>query len=159
MKELLRAEDLLCHLDVLRRAARLLSTGDQDPDDLVQETCVRVLTRPRRVAADHQVAYLLTALRNTARERRRFDRSHPPPVQLHEQLCTCCPDEEALERVALRGLIDELPPSQRAAVVAVDLLGLRYAEAAASLQVPTGTIMSRLCRGRRSLAAAIEGAG
>jgi RNA polymerase sigma-70 factor (ECF subfamily) len=60
--------------------------------------------------------------------------------------------ERALEARELYAKIAELPEHQRDALVAVDLLGLSYKEAAATMDVPTGTIMSRLFRARQALA-------
>ena len=61
--------------------------------------------------------------------------------------------ERAFEARQLYAQIAQLPDHQRDVLVAVDLLGLSYKEAAESLNVPTGTIMSRLYRARQSLAA------
>jgi RNA polymerase sigma-70 factor, ECF subfamily len=61
--------------------------------------------------------------------------------------------QRALEARELYARIAELPDHQRDALVAVDLIGLSYKEAADSLSVPTGTIMSRLFRARQALAA------
>ena len=149
----LGAEELLAHFEVLRRTARALCVSTEDTEDLVQETCVRVLARERVVEEHRHAAYLATAVRNTHRERRRKERRRPVAVQLEStegEPFSARDDVEAL--LELRALIDELPSGQRDAVLAVDVLGLHYAEAAASLNVPTGTIMSRLCRGRRVLA-------
>ena len=60
--------------------------------------------------------------------------------------------ERAFEARQLYARIAELPEHQRDALVAVDLLGLSYKEAAATMDVPTGTIMSRLFRARQALA-------
>jgi RNA polymerase sigma-70 factor (ECF subfamily) len=67
------------------------------------------------------------------------------------------PEVETLAREVHRA-IAELPQHYRDAVVAVDILGLPYSEAAQALDVPDGTVMSRLYRGRSAVAARV-GAG
>ena len=78
----------------------------------------------------------------------------PPPapedLDRHEANRGADP-ERAFEARELYGRIATLPDHQRDALVSVDLLGLSYKEAAATLGVPTGTIMSRLFRARRAL--------
>ena len=64
------------------------------------------------------------------------------------------PETATLAREVHRAIAD-LPGHYRDAVVAVDVLGLAYAEAADALGVPRGTIMSRLYRGRDAVAAAV----
>ncbi|HYF25564.1 MAG TPA: RNA polymerase sigma factor [Baekduia sp.] len=148
----LGAAALLRHLDVLHRVASELCDA-QDAEDLVQETCLRVLTHPREVAAEQHLAYLCTALRNTHMDRCRRSRTQPVADGAAEEITAC--DLRAvpgIERLALRESLADLPEGQRATVLAVDLLGMPYAEAAAAMGVPTGTVMSRLHRARRTLA-------
>ena len=57
-------ESLPAHIDRLYRAAWALSGSPHDAEDLVQETFARVLSRPRVLAGDDELAYLMQALRN-----------------------------------------------------------------------------------------------
>jgi RNA polymerase sigma-70 factor (ECF subfamily) len=155
----LRADRLAAHLDRLHRAALSLCGNPQDAEDLVQDVCVRVLAKPRVLNGDDELGYLLRVLRNTFISSRRTAARRPatvtPPEDLERLETVGAGDPElAVAARQLYGQIAELPGHQRDALVAVDLVGLSYKEAAASLSVPAGTIMSRLFRARQALAAA-----
>jgi RNA polymerase sigma-70 factor, ECF subfamily len=144
------------HLDRLYRAALGLTGSPADADDLVQDVCVRVLAKPRLVSGDDDLGYLLRVLRNTFISKRRAAARRPATATAPEDLeryeaTTMANPERAFEARQLYASIAELPEHQRDVLVAVDLLGLSYKEAADSLGVPTGTIMSRLFRARKAL--------
>ena len=146
------------HLDRLYRAALGMTGSPADAEDLVQDVCVRVLAKPRLVTNGDDLGYLLRVLRNTfvsnyrAAARRPAIATAPGDLERFEARNGSDP-ERAFEANALYARIAELPEHQRDALAAVDLLGLSYKEAAATLDVPTGTIMSRLFRARQALAA------
>jgi RNA polymerase sigma-70 factor (ECF subfamily) len=145
------------HLDRLYRAALGLTGSPADAEDLVQDVCVRVLTKPRLVTNGDDLGYLLRVLRNTFISNRRTSNRRPAAATAPEdmerfQAHNAADPERAYEARELYGRIAGLPEHQRDALVAVDLLGLSYKEAAATLDVPTGTIMSRLFRARHALA-------
>jgi RNA polymerase sigma-70 factor, ECF subfamily len=147
------------HLDRLTRAAYAMCGSHADAEDLVQETCLRVLAKPRRVRGS-DLSYLHTVLRNTFNTHYRTGlRRRTSPVD-PDQL-THVPagrrDDPELGTLAreVRRTIAALPGHYRDAVVAVDVLGLPYAEAASVLDVPVGTVMSRLYRGRASVATSV----
>jgi RNA polymerase sigma-70 factor (ECF subfamily) len=154
----LDAERLGDHIDRLYRAALGLTGSPADAEDLVQDVYVRVLAKPRLVTGADDLGYLLRVLRNTFISGRRTAARRPAVATAPEDLERFegrAPDpERAFEARQLYASIAELPDHQRDALVAVDLLGLSYKEAADSLKVPTGTIMSRLFRARQALAAA-----
>src|SRR5687767_11232481 len=138
------------HLDRLMRAALAMCGSRADAEDLVQEVCLRVLAKPR-VVRGSDLAYLHGVLRNTfitqyqMRVRRKTLPVEPASLRHVPAGATGDPEVETLAREVHRA-IAELPPHYRDAVVAVDVLGLPYAEAAAALDVPDGTVMSRLYR-------------
>ena len=144
------------HLDRLYRAALGMTGSPADAEDLVQDVCVRVLAKPRLVTNGDDLGYLLRVLRNTfisnrrAAVRRPATATAPEDMERYEHHNASDP-ERALEARELYAKIAELPEHQRDALVAVDLLGLSYKEAAATMDVPTGTIMSRLFRARQAL--------
>jgi RNA polymerase sigma-70 factor (ECF subfamily) len=142
------------HLDRLYRAAWALCGSREDAEDLVQDTYARVLARPRLLRREEDVAYLLRALRNTFLAGRRSLRARSVHVPIEEELdrTSAAGPEEALEQRGVYLAISALAPDFRDALVAVDVAGLSYAEAARALRVPEGTLTSRLARARAQVA-------
>jgi len=144
------------HLDRLYRTARAITGSAQEAEELVSDTMVRVLSRPRRVRGEDDLGYLVQCLRNTWSDTLRT-RSRRPQT-------ACMPDEfehadhgsgtraharaEANEVLAA---VARVPQVYRDAITLVDVAGMTYAEAARQLGVPRGTIMSRLYRGRAAV--------
>jgi RNA polymerase sigma-70 factor, ECF subfamily len=145
------------HIDRLFRAAWALSGSRVDAEDLVQETFARVLARPRRLHADHELPYLLAALRNTYLTTLRTQGRRPDTVELpadeSETMCSALADPEvALEQRELLATIAALPDDFRQALIAVDVVGLSYCEAGRLLGVREATITTRLYRARQRIA-------
>ena len=146
------------HLGRMLRAARALSGDEHEAEDLVQETCVRVLARPRRLNAGEELPYLLGALRNVFLNERRGHRRRlatTPVVRDVAAPRSTEPDRRAEQRMVYAA-IAALPPEQRDAIVAVDIAGLRYEEAARLLDTSVATIGTRLYRARARLADALS---
>jgi RNA polymerase sigma-70 factor (ECF subfamily) len=149
------------HLDRLYRAARALTGSREDAEDLVQETYTRVLAKPRWLRSEDDLGYLLRVLRNTHYSRLRAAGRRVRPEPLPEELDRL-PDrsapapQDALDAEAIYALIAELPDVFREALVAIDLVGLSYREAAQALHVREATITTRLYRARQRLARALE---
>ena len=129
-----------------------MSGSREDAEDLVQETFERVLRRPRFVQRDHDLPYLLRVLRNTwtrqatAAARRRT--APASPEELEWVTDARAGPELALDVRLAYAAMAELSEPLKEAIVAVDVIGLSYKEAARSLRTRTGTIMSRLYRAR-----------
>jgi RNA polymerase sigma-70 factor, ECF subfamily len=150
------------HLDRLYRAAWALAGSREDAEDLVQETYARVLSRPRLLRNEDDLGYLLRALRNTFLNQKRTEGRRLRPVPLPDE-----PDliadprapqpEAALEAAELYAAVAALPEDFRDVLVAVDVAGLSYKEAARALRVREGTVMSRLYRARQQVVRRIEG--
>jgi RNA polymerase sigma-70 factor (ECF subfamily) len=154
---LLDPDDLGRHVDRLFRAAWAMCGHPHDAEDLVQETYARVLARPRLLRRGDELAYLLRVLRNVHVSRHRAASVRPQEVPLQEGVDVRdargrWQPEAALEIAALFTAISELPRDFRDAVVAVDVLGLSYAEAARVIGAKEATVTTRLYRARTRLA-------
>lgn len=140
----------------LRRYATVLLRSRDEADDLVHDCLVRALDKlhTRRDDADVR-AWLFTIMHNLFVSQLRRRRARPPTEPLeewHESAASLNPaQEDKLHwRDMLRGL-DQLPEDQRSVILLISVEDMSYAEAAAVLGVPIGTVMSRLARGRERL--------
>lgn len=154
---ILDPESLSKHVDRLYRAAWGLCGSREDAEDLVQETFARVLSRQRLLHGDDELYYLMRVLRNTFLTSRRTASRRPVTVATLEDVVTADPKplgrpEQALEIQELYATIAELPEDFRMALVAIDVLGLSYREAARALRVREATITTRLFRARKQVA-------
>ena len=163
-------EEALTHADQLYRIALRLSGSPQTAEELVQETYLRALRawesyRP----GTNLAAWLATILRNVYLDEAR-KQSRRPAVEvlddeseyfLYDQLAGETPPqthEVVLNRLSGEAILDaiaNLPENFREAVVLVDVGDFSYQDAAEILDVPIGTVMSRLHRGRRLLKRAL----
>jgi RNA polymerase sigma-70 factor (ECF subfamily) len=149
-------QSLTQHVDRLYRAAWALCGSREDAEDLVQETFVRVLARPRVIQGDEDLYYLMRVLRNTFLTSRRTASRRPVSVATLEDVSAADPStrnqpQQALEMQEVYATIAELPEDFRLALVAVDVLGLSYREAARALRVREATITTRLFRARKQV--------
>ncbi|GGJ42747.1 sigma-70 family RNA polymerase sigma factor [Neoroseomonas lacus] len=152
-------EELRELLPHLRRFALSLTREPAAADDLVQACLERVLSRWSSWRADGSLrawmfAILYRQFIAEQRRARRFSRL----VELFTGAERRAPsiEEGVLARTGLAA-IDRLPAEQRALLLLVSVEGLSYKEAAEALDVPIGTVMSRLSRARAALHRAIEG--
>jgi RNA polymerase sigma-70 factor (ECF subfamily) len=158
----LAPDSLAAHLPRLRRFASRLSGSPDAGDDLLQDTLERVLRSPRHVSRGDEFAYLARAIRNTHADRRRAASRRVSTVELlaeHEPASGDSAADGAALSVDASSVLDAiaaLPEQYRRVVVAVDVQGASYAEAAELLGVPIGTVMSRLYRGRERVIRAFD---
>jgi RNA polymerase sigma-70 factor (ECF subfamily) len=135
--------------------------GDpDDAEDLVQEACARVLSRPRWLRHEDDLGYLLRVLRNTHVSRLRRAGARPAEVPLENRPETpsgWTPSDPAaaLEVGELFEAISSLPEPAREVIVAVDVVGLSYRDAAAALKIKEATVTTRLHRARLRVADAL----
>ena len=147
------------HIPRLRRYARAL-TGDRNAaDDLVQDTLERALSRLHlwRQGSDLR-AWLFTIMHNIYVNQTRSRIRHPHEA-LDESAAEALHDREP-DWAELRDIDDalaRLPADQRAVLLLVGLEQFTYGEAAQVLEVPLGTVMSRLSRGRERLRLILAG--
>jgi RNA polymerase sigma-70 factor (ECF subfamily) len=148
------------HLPRLYRAARAWTRSREEAEDLVQETYARVLARPRLLRNEDELGYLVRAMRNTFISQLRARDRRPQTTELVEEVAVSgrASDNpaEAAEIREVHAAIAELPDEFRDALVAVDIAGLSYPEAARALGVPEGTVTSRLFRARDRVARSLS---
>ncbi|HEX4759553.1 MAG TPA: RNA polymerase sigma factor [Thermoleophilaceae bacterium] len=148
------------HLDRLYRAAWALTGSREDAEDLVQDTFAKILTRPRFLRGEDDLWYLMRTLRNVFLSQRRTLAAKSTSVALDEEVdpveapAALRPDQAAQNREVYPA-IAALPDGLREALVAIDVVGLSYEEAAKALKVRQGTITSRLFRARQRVAQAL----
>ena len=138
----------------LRRYARALTRSADLADDLVQDCLERAISRRRLFRSTGPVrAWLFTILlnlhRNDLRTRRR--RGEMLPLDTVAEPTIAAPQLGHIALAELARAIETLPLEQKEALLLIALEGLSYAEAAAIIGVPVGTLMSRLGRARGAL--------
>ena len=161
---------VLSQLDSLYRTARRMTSNQQEAEDLVQETMLKAF----RFAHTYQRgtnlrAWLFRILNTSAINRYRKQATHPATTSLPEgedfylynrikdlsgQELNIAAEEEVLSQYLDEDVyqaLNDLPPNFRMAVVLADIEGLSYKEIAEALQIPIGTVMSRISRARRQL--------
>jgi len=150
------------HLDRLFRAAWALAGSREHAEDLVQGTYEQVLRRPRFVRREDDSAYLYRTLRNTYLNTRRADSRRVPIAADIDDVHAASvranfQPESAAESHMVLDAIATLPKPMREVLVAVDVVGLSYAEAGKALGVHANTVPSRLARARLKVAEIVEG--
>ncbi len=157
---------VLPHLDAAYRFARWLSRSPGDADDIVQEAVLRAFRGFDALRGSDVKAWLLTIVRNchSTAHRQMVRRAFVPLPEEHDPLdghavVATSPDPESAsirtddERTFAR-LVSALPEEQREVLMLREIEELDYREIAAVTNVPIGTVMSRLARGRAALKAA-----
>jgi RNA polymerase sigma-70 factor (ECF subfamily) len=154
---------LILLLPRLRRLARALTPQGADADDLVQTALERGLERRAQWRPGTTLdAWMFTIMKHAwideTRVRARRQRRSAPPEAAEIVADPLAPSlEQRLEAEAMRRAIGRLPDDQRLAVALVLVEGLSYGEAAKVMEVPMGTLTSRLGRGRAALMAELTG--
>jgi RNA polymerase sigma factor (sigma-70 family) len=151
------------HLDDAFALARWLTGNGADAEDIVQEACLRALRGLDRYRGGNPRAWLLAITRNTAFTW--LARNRPKALVVPDDIEALAPadgapsPEEALiaraDAAAIEFAIGALPPPFRETLVLRDINGLSYRDIAETTDVPVGTVMSRLARGRGLLMAAL----
>lgn len=162
-------EEALALADQVYRVARRLVGSREEAEDLVQETYARAFRSWRSYTPGTNMrAWLLRILTNLNVDRGRRAQRAPQTQALEEtdyylanKLASAAGEEaleqdvvvERLSQDAVVTALSEIPPQFRDVVVLVDIGDFTYADAAQILDIPIGTVMSRLHRGRRALKA------
>jgi len=157
-------EVVLPHLDAAFNYARWLTKNDADAEDVVQDAYVRALRFFSSLRSDDARAWLFTIVRNTWYGRfPQATGAHQPTVygdMKHDR-----PDEgldpealamqqQAVEKV--KRAVQELPSDFREVIILREIEEMPYDSIASIMQIPIGTVMSRLSRARSMLRTALE---
>jgi RNA polymerase sigma-70 factor, ECF subfamily len=155
--------EALVHLDSLYRVALRLTGNAAEADDLVQETMLKAYRAWHQFQqGTNAKGWLLTILRHAFINEYRRRTRHPEtvdvdaiePFSVFEEVQDDDPQGTFFDRIVddeVLKAIDQLPEQFREAVVLSDVEGLSYDEIARILEVPVGTVKSRLFRARRQL--------
>lgn len=157
----------LSHIDSLYGMALRLTRRAADAEDLVQDTYLKAFRSAHQFEAGTNLkAWLFTILHNTFRNNRRHDGRNPVDVDSDavERAANDGPTDQSPEQILsrqsldadLQAALDALPDTFRQAVWMRDVEELSYAEIARVLDVPIGTVMSRISRGRRALSEGLQ---
>ena len=148
-------------IPALRRYARTFVRGAADADDLVQDTLERAISRWHQRRSDGDTrTWLFTILHNLAvnhlRRAARRGREVPLDDAGESDVAVPSTQEDALRRDDILGAVGQLPDDQRSVLLLVSIEDVSYAEAARILDIPIGTVMSRLARARARLLKLLE---
>ena len=145
-----RQDDVIEQLTSLRRYARALTRDETQADDLVHDALIRAYERYSTFRAGGSLrAWLLSILHNTfidARRRRAADLRRDTEAAQFTELAVPADQESNVRLQQLRRAFMALPEEQRAVLHLVTIEGLAYQQAADTLSIPIGTLMSRLGR-------------
>jgi RNA polymerase sigma-70 factor, ECF subfamily len=158
-------EWIVPEMGFLSRVARSMSRSQAEADDLAQDTLVKAFRAIDSFDGRYPRAWLARIARNTAINRDQRNREfllaedgtvepEPSPERVED------PQEIVVSQEmdgVLREALEQLPGAFRVIVQLVDVEGLSYQEAADALDVPIGTVMSRLHRARARLRRALQG--
>ena len=161
---------VLAQLDSLYRTALRLTHNQQEAEDLVQETMLKAFRFARTFQPGTNLrAWLFRILNTSAINRYRKQATHPVTTPLPEgedfylynrirdmsgQELSVGAEEEVLSKYLDEDVykaLQDLPLNFRMPVILADIEGMSYKEIAEALQIPIGTVMSRISRGRRQL--------
>jgi RNA polymerase sigma-70 factor (ECF subfamily) len=149
-------EDIVPHLDAAYNLARWLTRNDQDAQDVVQEAFMRAFRFLDTFRGGNVRAWVLRIVRNTCYTW--LHQNRPPHAYLEFDEKLFGPDplaltpEETLSRkddsILVRRALQDLPPSHREVLILRELEGMSYKEISEIIDMPAGTVMSRLSRAR-----------
>jgi RNA polymerase sigma factor (sigma-70 family) len=150
---------ILPHMDAAYNLARWLARNEQDAQDVVQESYLRAFRFFGGYRGGSSRAWLLKIVRNTfytwVQQNRMQHISEPFDEQLHAVESDDATPETVLVKKAdsqlVRRVLEELPIEFRETLVMRELEGMSYKEIADIADIPLGTVMSRLARGRKEL--------
>jgi RNA polymerase sigma-70 factor, ECF subfamily len=155
-------EVVLPHLDAARRLARWLMRNEPDADDALQEAALRAFRYFATFSGGDGRAWFLSIVRNTCRgwRMRPLDAATDPFDEEQHSSPRCKSDPEALMHhndtaLLITRAMSQVPDRVRELLVLREVEGLSYRELADLMQLPMGTVMSRLSRARAAFRGAM----
>ncbi|WP_223215974.1 RNA polymerase sigma factor [Agrobacterium pusense] len=142
--------EMLALIPMLRRYSRSLSRSDTDGEDLLQDCVEKALANKATWRGTGLKSWAYTIMTNLYRNRHRTEQRHPSE-SLDETIAAAETLGDTLENDRLHGALALLSPEMRAVLMLVTVEGYTYQEAAETLSIPLGTVMSRLSRARETL--------
>ena len=156
-------ETVLPHLDAAFNYARWLAKNETEAEDVVQDACVRAMRFFSSLRDEDARPWLLAIVRNTwySRVSRRASTTEAALGTTGDERPDDAldPEERLLQQHTaerVRAAIEQLPADYREVLVLREMEGMSYKEIAAVVQVPIGTVMSRLARSRERLLAILK---
>jgi RNA polymerase sigma-70 factor (ECF subfamily) len=151
----------LPYLDAAYNLARWLTHDPSDADDVVQESYMRAFTSFEAYRGGDSRSWILRIVRNTCYSWLQKNRPREIVYELSDEILEEKPSPEIemienSERLLLRQQIEGLPAPFREVIVLRDIEGMSYKDIAAVIELPVGTVMSRLARGRERLQKSLE---
>lgn len=143
----------------LRRFASVLTRSHADAEDVVQAAVERALRRADSWQQGTRLdSWLYRIMQNLWRDELRAHRRRAEPLESHADIAGADGRDVTIRHIQsneARQALDELPEDQRVVIALVVLEGMSYQQTADILEVPVGTVMSRLARARAKLAASL----
>ena len=153
-------EEMLTLVPRLTRYARVLTHDTAAAEDLVQDCLASALRKIHMWEPGTDLrAWLFTILHHHHINRLRRDARHRASIDLQNayQNFTAAPDQDVrLELHDVERALAQLPEQQRSLILVIGLEGMAYEDAASALNVPLGTVRSRISRGRQKLRSLTE---
>ncbi|MEL7803456.1 MULTISPECIES: RNA polymerase sigma factor [Sulfitobacter] len=147
-------------LPEFRAYAIAICASSDDAEDLVQDAIERALrTNSRPTELDELRPWMFRVIRNLHYDELRKRRVRREYLAAEKRLSDEAGTSDAARDVLIRMAFEKLSPDMREVLCLVDIMGLKYAEAANVMNVANGTVMSRISRARKALLALVEGAG
>lgn len=145
-------------LPEFRAYALAICASAEDADDLVQdaiERALRIESRPTKL--DEFRPWMFRVIRNLHYDELRKLRVRREYLAAEKRLSDEAGTTDAARDILIRMAFEKLPPDMREVLYLVDIMGMKYSEAADVMNVANGTVMSRVSRARKALLASVNG--
>mgnify|MGYP001797478221 CR=1 FL=1 len=145
-------------LPEFRAYATAICASADDAEDLVQDAIERALrTENRPTQLDALRPWMFRVIRNLHYDELRKRRVRREYLAAEKRFSDEAGTSDAARDILIRMALEKLPPDMREVLCLVDIMGLKYAEAADVMNVANGTVMSRISRARKALLALVDG--